>query len=211
MDRCRRGREVLDARACRASLARRSGRADLLLRRPQRLSTSHRSDLSQDGRADLHRASGPLLAVVCGLAASQGRRRGSPLDLHRQRSHRVPCARRIRTAVGLALSDDRAQLAFVVVAPHRLPRVPPRAAAHGLHDQRDRIAQLPATKIIKTKGHFPDADAATKLLFLALRNVEKCWNRGIKGWSAIYNQLVVYFGAERLNLETRGANRAQNS
>ncbi len=66
-------------------------------------------------------------------------------------------------------------------------------------------------KIIKTKGHFPDADAATKLLFLALRNVEKSWNRGIKGWSAIYNQLVVYFGAERLNLETRGANRAQNS
>ena len=66
-------------------------------------------------------------------------------------------------------------------------------------------------KVIKTKGHFPDAAAATKLLFLALRNVERSWARGVKDWNAIYNQLIVYFGAERLNLENRGGNRAQKS
>lgn len=66
-------------------------------------------------------------------------------------------------------------------------------------------------KVIKTKGHFPDADAATKMLFLALRNVEKGWERGVYGWSAIYNQLMIYFGYERLNPEPRGTGRAQNS
>jgi transposase-like protein len=66
-------------------------------------------------------------------------------------------------------------------------------------------------KVIKTKGHFPNVDAATKLLFLALRNVEKAWARAIHGWTKIYSQLIVYFGHERLNPETRAAGRAQNS
>lgn len=30
-------------------------------------------------------------------------------------------------------------------------------------------------KIVKNRGHFPSDDAATKLLFLALRNIEKDW------------------------------------
>ena len=31
-------------------------------------------------------------------------------------------------------------------------------------------------KIIKTRGHFPSDEAATKLLYLALRNIKKRWN-----------------------------------
>ena len=30
-------------------------------------------------------------------------------------------------------------------------------------------------KIIKTRGHFPDQDAARKLLFLAITNAQKTW------------------------------------
>ena len=33
-------------------------------------------------------------------------------------------------------------------------------------------------KIIKTRGHFPNDDAATKLLWLALRNITAKWERG---------------------------------
>ena len=40
---------------------------------------------------------------------------------------------------------------------------------------------------------------------------KKAWARGVKDWNSIYNQLIIYFGADRLNLEDRGAGRAQNS
>ena len=33
-------------------------------------------------------------------------------------------------------------------------------------------------KIIKTRGHFPTDDAATKLIWLALRNITGRWGRG---------------------------------
>ena len=64
--------------------------------------------------------------------------------------------------------------------------------------------------MIKTKGHFPDTDAATKMLFLALRNIEKKWLAPSREWHRIYNQLVIYFGAERLHVSTPASARAQN-
>jgi putative transposase len=48
-------------------------------------------------------------------------------------------------------------------------------------------------KIIKSKGHFPSDDAATKLLFLALRNVEKKWNSSPKKWKSALNQFAIHF------------------
>jgi putative transposase len=65
-------------------------------------------------------------------------------------------------------------------------------------------------KVIKTKGHFPDEDATTKVLFLALRNIEKKWSRPALNWHRIFNQLIIFFGDERLNVATREAARAQN-
>jgi len=50
-------------------------------------------------------------------------------------------------------------------------------------------------KVIKTKGHFPSDEAALKLLYLALRNVEKVWQAGPSpNWKTVYTQLVVRFG-----------------
>jgi putative transposase len=50
-------------------------------------------------------------------------------------------------------------------------------------------------KVIKTKGHFPSDEAAFKLLFLALRNVERRWHaKTPPTWKQIYAQLHVRFG-----------------
>jgi len=38
-------------------------------------------------------------------------------------------------------------------------------------------------KIIKTRGHFPSDEAATKLIWLALRNITAKWERGSIHWS----------------------------
>ena len=35
-------------------------------------------------------------------------------------------------------------------------------------------------KIIKTRGHFPNDDAALKLLYLAIRNAGMRWRRGVE-------------------------------
>jgi putative transposase len=50
-------------------------------------------------------------------------------------------------------------------------------------------------KVIKTKGHFPSDEAAFKLLFLALRNIERRWHaKAPTTWKQIYAQLHVCFG-----------------
>jgi putative transposase len=50
-------------------------------------------------------------------------------------------------------------------------------------------------KVIKTKGHFPSDEAAFKLLFLALRNIERRWHaKTPPAWKQIYAQLHVRFG-----------------
>ena len=51
-------------------------------------------------------------------------------------------------------------------------------------------------KIIKTRGAFPSDEAATKLLYLALRNLGVHWQPAIE-WRAAYAQFVIFF-AERL-------------
>ena len=49
-------------------------------------------------------------------------------------------------------------------------------------------------KIIKTRGHFPNDQAASKLLFLALRNIEKGWKAAPKEWLPALNQFDILFG-----------------
>ena len=50
-------------------------------------------------------------------------------------------------------------------------------------------------KIIKTRGHFPSDEAATKLLYLALRNITAKWVKPPLHWSAAANQFAIQFGA----------------
>jgi transposase-like protein len=49
-------------------------------------------------------------------------------------------------------------------------------------------------KIIKTRGHFPSDDAATKLIWLALRNITADWGRAAKEWRGAMNQFAIAYG-----------------
>ncbi len=49
-------------------------------------------------------------------------------------------------------------------------------------------------KAIRNKGHFPSDDAASKLIYLALRNIEAKWKRPPKEWHAAKAQFAIQFG-----------------
>ena len=49
-------------------------------------------------------------------------------------------------------------------------------------------------KIIKTRGHFPSDDAATKLIWLALKNITADWSRSTREWSEAMNQFAIAYG-----------------
>ena len=49
-------------------------------------------------------------------------------------------------------------------------------------------------KTIKHRGHFPSDQAATKLLYLALRNLTAKWTAPPAGWKAAANQFAIQFG-----------------
>ena len=49
-------------------------------------------------------------------------------------------------------------------------------------------------KIIKTRGHFPSDDAATKLIWLALRNITEDGGRATNHWKSAMNQFAILFG-----------------
>jgi transposase-like protein len=48
-------------------------------------------------------------------------------------------------------------------------------------------------KIIKTRGHFPSDDAASKLIWLALRNITTDWGRASRDWKAAMNQFAILY------------------
>ncbi len=61
-------------------------------------------------------------------------------------------------------------------------------------------------KIIKTRGHFPSDDAASKLIWLALRNITADWSRAAKAWKLAMNQFAILF-EERFTQVAHGAGR----
>ena len=48
-------------------------------------------------------------------------------------------------------------------------------------------------KAVKARGHFPDDDAALKLLFLVLRNVAREWKMAPREWNAAKTQFAIIF------------------
>jgi putative transposase len=48
-------------------------------------------------------------------------------------------------------------------------------------------------KIIKTRGHFPNDEAAMKLIWLALRNITADWTRPVHHWKAAMNQFAILY------------------
>ncbi|ESA35119.1 transposase mutator type, partial [Leptolyngbya sp. Heron Island J] len=54
-------------------------------------------------------------------------------------------------------------------------------------------------KVIKTKAVFPDEDAVCRLMYLAMNNIAKKWNRPIKNWRAALSHFAILF-PERFSL-----------
>jgi putative transposase len=49
-------------------------------------------------------------------------------------------------------------------------------------------------KVTKTRGSFPNDEAAAKLLYLALRNITKKWTNGVQHWAAALNRFAIIYG-----------------
>lgn len=47
--------------------------------------------------------------------------------------------------------------------------------------------------IIKTRGHFPNDEAATKLIWLVLRNITATWARAAPTWKTAMNQFAILY------------------
>jgi putative transposase len=61
-------------------------------------------------------------------------------------------------------------------------------------------------KIIKTRGHFPSDEAASKLIWLALRNITADWGRAAKQWREAMNQFAILY-EERFTTAAHGGGR----
>jgi transposase-like protein len=48
-------------------------------------------------------------------------------------------------------------------------------------------------KIINTRGHFTIDDAATKMLWLVLRNITADWSRAAHDWKNAMNQFAILY------------------
>jgi putative transposase len=49
-------------------------------------------------------------------------------------------------------------------------------------------------KILKTRGHFPTDEAATKLIWLGLRNITANWGYASHDWKTAMNQFAILYG-----------------
>lgn len=48
-------------------------------------------------------------------------------------------------------------------------------------------------KMLQYRGHFPNDEAVTKLLYLALRRMEQKWTRSLWNWSEVLGQFSIFF------------------
>ena len=75
---------------------------------------------------------------------------------------------------------------FFVFSPEVRKIIYTTNAIESLHSQ--------VRKAIRNKGHFPSDEAATKLIYLALRNIVAKWKRPPKEWHTAKTQLAIQFG-----------------
>jgi putative transposase len=51
-------------------------------------------------------------------------------------------------------------------------------------------------KIIKTRGHFPNDDRASRLIWLALCNITADWGRPAQHWKEAMNRFAIVYAAK---------------
>ncbi len=104
--------------------------------------------------------------------------------------------------MGPQISAHRTGLATAVGTGDPVLRLPPpEVAADHLHHQcciESLNSKLRTT--VRSRGHFPNDEAATKLVFLVLREVGREWKMPPREWAAAKTQFAVMFG-ERFTAE----------
>jgi putative transposase len=75
---------------------------------------------------------------------------------------------------------------FLAFAPEIRKIIYTTNAIESLHSQ--------VRKSVRTRGHFPSDQAATKLIWLVLRNIEAKWKRPPAFWANARHQFAILFG-----------------
>ena len=174
VDRADRRGQVLAQGVQRAEEPRRRRHPDRRGRRPEGLPRSDRGGLPAGAGADLHRASDPQLPGLRGWKDRKAVAAELRTDLPAASAEAAPKrrSRPSRRALGHQVSADRRRpgagqwaqvIPFFAFPPEVRRIIYTTNAIESLHMQ--------LRKIVKTRGHFPSDEAATKLLCLALRNV----------------------------------------
>ena len=160
----------------------------------QGLSRGDRLGLSADRGADLHRAPDPQQPGICRLEGSQGdpachqgiyRAENADMALVRLEEFEDEWGKRY-PAIGQAWRRAWEHVVpFFAFAPGVRKMIYTTNAVEALHRS--------LRKIIKTRGSFPNDDAALKLLYLAIKNAGLRWRRGVE-WTAAMGQFAIQFG-----------------
>ena len=101
--------------------------------------------------------------------------------------------RRARSGRASPLHDGHGSVAARLAAGHSVLCVPAGGPPHPLHHQRARERARAAAEDHQDPGHFPHDDAATKLLWLALRNITARWTLPVRQWKAAMHQFAILY------------------
>ena len=190
------GRQVLDEGLQRPEDPRRRRHPDRRHRRPEGHGRGARRGLPGHDAADLHRAPDPQQPRLRELEGPQGA--GAAI----KPIYTAPSA---EAALAELDAFERgpwgAKFPTVVAAWRRawdqvIPFFAFPPAVRQVIYTTNAIESINARlrKIIKTRGHFPSDDAATKLIWLALRNITADWGRAAPDWKTAMNQFAILYG-----------------
>lgn len=98
---------------------------------------------------------------------------------------------RLPKDLGAEVSDGHRRLASLLEPCDSFFAFPPavRKVIYTTNAIENINAQL--RKIIETRGHFSNDEAATKLIWLALRNITAKWSRTGHDWKTAMNQFAI--------------------
>src|SRR3954469_19453357 len=158
----------------RAAQPRGARRADRVLRWADRVPRGDRGHLAAQHCADVHGAPDSGGDAVRHLRAPQEGRRGAAPDLHRpdRGGRRVRAAGLRRLPARPKVPGDRGDLGERLGAVYPVLAFPPELRRIIYTTNAVESLNYQLRKIIKNRGHFPNDDAAIKLLWLAIRDIE---------------------------------------
>jgi hypothetical protein len=96
--------------------------------------------------------------------------------------------------MGPQICGDRPDLAAAMGADHPVLRLRSGSRQNHLHHECDRGLERQAPTARGARGHFPNDEAATKLIFLVLRQVVQEWKMPPRERAEAKTQFAIMFG-----------------